>query len=474
MRKYDYDLIVIGGGAAGVAGALMAASQKKKVAIIERDLIGGQNTIISYTQQVASRISQLLFRAREGASFGLNSDHLKINLPSMYSEIQSKAETYIELKRAELEEAKVEIIRSNARFISPIEVAIENGTITSRKFLIATGTSLSTGEITGLDEVGFLTPGEIYLGLPRIPKVVLVVGAGQSGIETAEFLANMGSSVILVEMTERILPKEDPEVAKIIEAKLGKKKKIKILTETKVLALENDGVQTLPTGRKTKVVKAILSRGEQRKSVRVECVVLATGQKPETELGLENANVKFDKSGIVVSNQMQSSNKNIFAAGGVASVKEGKKISDNPFSSYEKDSYEGAIAASVAFNGRSKTVVENNGFVRMTNIYPKVASVGMTEDQCILAGVKYTAAISGLTQKTAIWSPNAEDGFVKILCNREKKILGATIVAPDADILMQEISLAMRNKLSVVDIAAAPHVGMSLSEAIRVTARKLL
>ena len=130
MRKYDYDLIVIGGGAAGVAGALMAASQKKKVAIIERDLIGGQNTIISYTQQVASRISQLLFRAREGASFGLNSDHLKINLPSMYSEIQSKAETYIELKRAELEEAKVEIIRSNARFISPIEVAIENGTIT--------------------------------------------------------------------------------------------------------------------------------------------------------------------------------------------------------------------------------------------------------------------------------------------------------------------------------------------------------
>ena len=199
---------------------------------------------------------------------------------------------------------------------------------------------------------------------------MLVVGAGQSGIETAEFLANMGSSVILVEMTERILPKEDPEVAKIIEAKLGKKKKIKILTETKVLALENDGVQTLPTGRKTKVVKAILSRGEQRKSVRV---------------GLENANVKFDKSGIVVSNQMQTSNKNIFAAGGVASVKEGKKISDNPFSSYEKDSYEGAIAASVAFNGRSKTVVENNGFVRMTNIYPKVASVGMTEDQCILA-----------------------------------------------------------------------------------------
>lgn len=474
MKKYDYDLIVIGGGAAGMAGAMMAATNGKKVAIIEKNLIGGRNTICGFTQLIASRFSQLLYRAREGASFGLNSDHLKVNLPSMYSEIQNNTETYIEMRKKELEEAKIDIIQSLARFISPIEVAINDRTLTAKKFLIATGTNLYTDEITGLPDVDYLTSSEIYLGLPRIPKVVLVVGAGQDGVEAAEFLANLGSSVILVDMDERILPKEDPEVAKIIEAKFNRKKNIKILTETKVIALENDGMQTLPTGRKTKVIKAILARGEQRKSVRIETVVLATGQKPELDLGLENANVKYETTGIVVSNQIQTSNKNIFAAGGVSFIKENKKISDILFSSYEKDSYEGAIAASVAFNGRSKTIVENNGFVRMTNIYPKVASVGMTEDQCILSGIKYTAAISGLTQKTATWSPSAEDGFVKILCNREKKILGATIVAPNADILMQEISLAMRNELSVVDIAAAPHVGMSLAEAVRVTARKLL
>lgn len=474
MKKYDYDLIVIGGGAAGMAGAMMAATNGKKVAIIEKNLIGGRNTICGFTQLIASRFSQLLYRAREGASFGLNSDHLKVNLPSMYSEIQNNTETYIEMRKKELEEAKIDIIQSLTRFISPIEVAINDRTLTAKKFLIATGTNLYTDEITGLPDVDYLTSSEIYLGLPRIPKVVLVVGAGQDGVEAAEFLANLGSSVILVDMDERIIPKEDPEVAKIIEAKFNRKKNIKILTETKVVALENDGMQTLPTGRKTKVVRAILARGEQRKSVRIETVVLATGQKPELDLGLENANVKYETTGIVVSNQMQTSNKNIFAAGGVSFIKENKKISDILFSSYEKDSYEGAIAASVAFNGRSKTTVENNGFVRMTNIYPKVASVGMTEDQCILSGIKYTAAISGLTQKTATWSPSAEDGFVKILCNREKKILGATIVAPNADILMQEISLAMRNGLSVVDIAAAPHVGMSLAEAVRVTARKLL
>lgn len=474
MKKYDYDLIVIGGGAAGMAGAMMATTNGKKVAIIEKNLIGGRNTICGFTRLIASRFSQLLYRAREGASFGLNSDHLKVNLPSMYSEIQNNTETYIEMRKKELEEAKIDIIQSLARFISPIEVAINDRTLTAKKFLIATGTNLYTDEITGLPDVDYLTSSEIYLGLPRIPKVVLVVGAGQDGVEAAEFLANLGSSVILVDMDERILPKEDPEVAKIIEAKFNRKKNIKILTETKVIALENDGMQTLPTGRKTKIIKAILARGEQRKSVRIETVVLATGQRPELDLGLENANVKYETTGIVVSNQMQTSNKNIFAAGGVSFIKENKKISDILFSSYEKDSYEGAIAASVAFNGRSKTIVENNGFVRMTNIYPKVASVGMTEDQCILSGIKYTAAISGLTQKNATWSPSAEDGFIKILCNREKKILGATIVAPNADILMQEISLAMRNGLSVVDIAAAPHVGMSLAEAVRVTARKLL
>ena len=474
MRKFDYDLVVIGGGAAGIAGAMMAATAKKKVAIIEKDLIGGGNTISSFTQLVAGRISQLLNQAREGSNVGLNSDQLKINLPSMYSEIQNRAEDFIEAKQKELAEAKIEVIKSTARFISPIEVAIDEKTITARKFLIASGTLLDTGEITGLEEAGFITTEELFLGLPRIPKVTLVVGAGQNGVEASEFLANLGSSVILVDMNDRILPREDAEVSKIIEAKFEQKKKIKILTETKVVGLENDGVQTLPTGRKTRVVKASLLRGGQKKSVRVECVVLATGRKPGLDLGLENANVKYNAEGILVSNQMQTSNKNIFAAGGVAIVKDNKRISDIPFNSYEKDAYEGAIAASVAFNGRSKTIVESNGFVRMTNIYPKIASVGLTESQCSAMGLKYTTAISGLVQKEATWSPSAEDGFVKIICNREKKILGATIVAPNADILMQEISLAMRNGLSVVDIAAAPHVGMSLAEAVRVTARKLL
>ena len=463
MKKFDYDLVVIGGGAAGIAGAMMASTAKKKVAIIEKDLIGGGNTLCAFSQLMAGRISQLLCQAREGASVGLNSDQLKINLPSMYSEIQNKTEI-----------SKIDIIKSNARFISPIEVATIERTITAKKFLIASGTVLDTGEVAGLEETGFATPAELYLGLPRIPKVALVIGAGQSGVEASEFLANLGSSVILVEMNDRILPKEDLEASKIIEAKFNQKKSIKILTETKVVSVENDGIQTLATGRKTKVIKASLLRGGQKKSVRVECVILAAGQKPELDLGLENANVKYTPEGILVSNQMQTSNRNIFAAGGVATIKGNKKISDSPFSSYEKDTYEGAIAASVAFNGRLKTVVESNGFVRMTNTYPKVASVGMTEEQCAAMGLKYTSAISGLTQKEATWSPSAEDGFVKIICNREKKILGATIVAPNAEALIQEISLAMRNGLTVVDVAAAPHVGMGLPEAVRVTARKLL
>lgn len=474
MKKFDYDLVVIGGGAAGIAGAMMAAAAKKKVAIVEKDLIGGGNTLCAFSRLMAGKISQLLCQAREGSSVGLNSDQLKINLPSMYSEIQNKTEEFIEAKQRELLESKVEVIRSSARFISPIEVATSERTITAKKFLIASGTTISTGEVAGLEETGFVTPAELYLGLPRIPKVALVIGAGQSGVEASEFLANLGSSVILIEMNDRILPKEDLEASKIIEVKFNQKKSIKILTETKVVSVENDGIQTLATGRKTKVIKASLLRGGQKKSVRVECVVLAAGQKPELDLGLENANVKYTPEGILVSNQMQTSNKNIFAAGGVATIKENKKISDLPFSSYEKDTYEGAIAASVAFNGRSKTIVENNGFVRMTNTYPKVASVGITEEQCAAMGLKYTSAISGLTQKEATWSPSAEDGFVKIICNREKKILGATIVAPNAEILIQEISLAMRNGLTVVDVAAAPHVGMSLAEAVRVTARKLL
>ena len=474
MKKYDYDLVVIGGGAAGIAGAMMAVANNKRVALIEKEIIGGKNTVGNFFAQLtASKISQLLNLAREGASFGLNSDNLKVNLPSMYSEIQEKTEQYVRDKKKELLEAKIELIHGTARFISPVEVAVNDQTITAKKFLIATGTSLNTREIAGINETGFLNTSEIYLNLRRVPKVTLVVGAGQAGVEAAEFLANLGGSVILVDLADRILPREDPEVGKLIEKKFAQKK-IKILTQTRVVGLENDGAAKLPTGRKMNIIRASLLRAEQKKAVRVECVVLATGQQSEVDLALENANVKYTKSGILVSNQMQTSSKNIFAAGGAAMIRDEKKIFHDDFSSYEKDSYEGALAVSMALNGRSKTIVDHRGYMRITNTYPKIASIGLTEDQCVASGLKCRVAITDLSDRTAAWSSNSMEGFVKIICNREKKIIGATVVAPEADVLAQEISLAMRNGLSVVDLAATPHVGMSLSEAVRVTARKLL
>ena len=476
MKKYDYDYIVIGSGVAGIAGASVAAMNGKKVAVIERDVIGGKNAICDRLAQLtASNISQLLKVAQSGTSYGVNSENLKINLPSMRSKILEVIEKETLNQKKVLKDLGIDLIHETARFLSPIEVAVGEKTLTAKKFLIATGTKLDTGNISGLEN-NFLTVSDLYLNLTRIPKVSLVIGASQSGCEAAEFLAEMGSSVILVDLADRILPKEDPEVGELIEKYFSEKYKIKVLAQTRVLSIEKNGTQTLSSGRKMNVLKAVLMKAEQEKAVRVECVVLATGQIPELDLGLENAGIRYDRNGIEVSQQMQTSIKHIFAAGGVAKIKNTKsrKSSLNTFYCFEKDYYEGVIATSSCFSNRSKATADDTLFAKVTNTYPKIASIGLTEDFCIASGVKYASAITELGETTAGLLSNFKAGFVKILCNREKKIIGATIVAPNAEIIMQEIAFAIKNDLSVIDIAASPHTKTSLSEVVRITARKLI
>ena len=140
-------------------------------------------------------------------------------------------------------------------------------------------------------------------------------------------------------------------------------------------------------------------------------------------------------------------------------------------SSTEKASYEAAVAASNIVN-RGKGIVNYRGFVRMTDTFPKVAAVGLTEDECIARDLRYKQVLVPLSSVSASNTSEYQDGFVKIVSNREQKILGATIVAPNADILIQELVLAMKADLRIVDIASAPHVALSFGEAVRVAARR--
>lgn len=456
-NKYDYEYAVIGSGAAGQAAALMAGRSGKKVVLVEAEQLGGATTVTrDLPYGVALEFSQLYTEARQGARMGISSGNLHFNYPTVRNWRAGVVRRSVMEIRKELQAAGVKYAKGFAHFLEPNKLAVgTNGTLTAKKFLIATGAKPITTGISGLDAVKFLTPAQV-LDLKKLPKVVMVIGGGASGCEAAEYLAELGVKVLVTELAERILPKEDPEVAEVMTKHFSKNLGIKILPGSRVVAVQND----------RRATKVIFMNGGKEKSVRVEAVVLAAGTKPAVDLGLENAGVKYDLNGIKVNDAMQTSARHIYAAGDVAA-------SALKVSSAEKASYEAAVAVANMLN-RAKSPVDYRGFARVIHTYPRIASVGLTEDQCIQRDRKYRQAIVLAKEASVSKVDGFEDGFIKmIVAKKDGKILGATAVCPQAELVIQEIVLAMRTDLKLLDIATAPHTTMGWAELVKLVARRL-
>lgn len=453
MKKFDYDYLVIGSGAAGKAAALMAAGAGLKTAIVEAERWGGSTLNYRNVPDAASlHFSSLYMQAVKGARFGLSSANLRYNYPTAlhWRTVASRRAGGGSTK--DLEEAGATCIKGFAHFVGPHEIAVgDEGRVSAKKILIATGSTMAENGITGADSVAHLTP-RTAMTVNRLPKVALVVGGGASGCEIAEYYASLGVSVLLVELAERLLPKEDSEVGEMLEFYLTKQLGVKVLTQSRVIALEKD--------RSFK--KVIFLRGGQEKAVKVEEVIFATGSKPALDLGLENAGVKFTKNGIKVDKSLQTNVRHIFAAGDVLGGE----------SSTEKATYEAAVVTANIIN-RGKAAVNYKGFARVTNTFPMVASVGMTEDSCMKRDKKYKVALAPLSVANASNTEDFRTGFIKMLSDREGKIIGATVVAPRADLIIQEIALAIRQNLRVVDVASTPHIADGWGEIVKVVARRL-
>src|SRR5574344_60721 len=353
MKKFDYDLVVIGSGAAGTTSALMASGAGLKVAIIEASSWGGTNlNRRDIPFAAALNFSQNYKNTIEATKFGLISSDLRYNYPTTMNWINTAKKRAGANSKKDLEDAGVDCISGFAQFITPNQIAVGERQISAKDFLIATGTTPKDSKIAGAkwwdskDENDSLVrctlPEEIF-NMTKLPKVVLVVGGGATGCETAEYLSEMGSTVILAEISERLLPKEDPEAGEIIEKRLSKTCGVKVLTSTRVLSV-TEAEETLPNGRRINAKKVTFIKDGKEKSVKVETVVLATGSQPATDMGLNNAKVDFDSEGIKVSNTMQTSMKNIYAAGDCANATYEKKMNVNEISSSEKSSYEAAMA----------------------------------------------------------------------------------------------------------------------------------
>lgn len=452
MSRFDYQYVVIGSGAAGSAAALMAAGLGAHTAIVETDRWGG--TTLNYRDipyAAALGFAQRYAEAVAGSRFGMSSANLRFNYPTVLNWQAAAVRRAGGGNRKVFENAGIDCYHGFAQFISSHEIAVGDKQISSEKFLIATGTNVGINGITGIDTVSCWSPNTA-LRMAKLPRVMMVIGGGSTGCEIAEYFAALGVEVLIAEAQDRILPREDPEASEVIEKHLKDRFGVKVLTDSRVVALQrdNEGQQV------------IFVRGSQEKSVRVEAIVLATTTEPSTDIGLENAGVKYSYRGIQVDQNLRTTNRHIWAAGDVIGGE----------SSTEKATYEGKLATLNAISNAGN-IVNYTGFIRMTDTLPKVAKVGLNEIECAQLKEKQKSALVPLEAISAANTNDFRAGFVKLTINAKSQVLGATVVSPDADLVIQEIALALRAGMQASELAGTPHVATGWAEAVRMTAREL-
>ncbi|MBR3122279.1 NAD(P)/FAD-dependent oxidoreductase [Candidatus Saccharibacteria bacterium] len=450
-KKYGFNYIIIGSGPAGSTAALKLAKAKKSVALIEGHFFGGSNlNTRDIPYGVALDFSHYFGQLSTYPE--LQNQELSFNLPTIAAR---ELTTVIEAggnNKKKFEDAGIICFNGYANFLDAHTIAVNQRKLTAEFFIIATGSHLKADEISGTEVVDFLTP-ETAIKARRLPNVVAVIGGGSTGCEIAEYYAELGSKVVLFEMADHLLPKEDQEVGELLTDYFSRRLGITILPASKVVAIEEDELS-----------KRIIFRYDNtEKLVRVDTIVLATGSEPNLDLGLENAEVKYKNSGITVDKFLQTSAKNIYAAGDCLGEE----------SSTDRAYLEGFNLAVNLIN-KSKVPFDYNGIIRSINTYPEIAVVGLNENDLIRRDRKFKKVLVNLDEVIASKIHNFDYGFTKLLIDRSGHILGATIVAPHANLIAQELALAIRHNLTVLEIASTPHVINDYSQMVRLAAKKLL
>lgn len=451
--QFDYDLIVIGSGAGGSAAATIAAREGKKVAIIESETFGGDSPNWSDVPTKALlHAAQLYDEARHGARFGLRSNTLGYNYPSLrtWKELAVKRTGAAGNKKF-YESQCIDAFLGNAHFLSPHEVTVNRRHMTAAHFLVATGSHWVAPDIQGLADIHYLTPRTILESI-RPPKSLYIIGGGTIGVELAQLMAIFGTKVYLAEVAARILPKEDEEVGELIERLLLENKGVTTLTQTRTLSIIKDGLGARVT----------FLRGGVEKSVRVDEILIATGRTPSVDLGLENASIQYTPAGIEVNEHLQTSARHIYAAGDVLG--------------HSRHTHTALHESRVAAHNilmKTRVAPDYTASPRLTFTFPGVASVGLSEDDCLKRDLPINKATAPLGIIARSNTSDFHDGFVKVITDKKGVIIGATVVAPHAAEIVHELALAVKYGLTASQVAATPHAFLSWSEGVRVACGKL-
>lgn len=443
MAQYDFDYIVIGGGAAGLTAAGIAANAGVKTMMIERERLGGDCT---WTGCVPSKAllhaAHLAHHAREASAFGIDAE-VTVDFSRVMAHVHAlREEVYEDADAPEIFEGfGIEVVHGDARFVNDhtIEITaeasgdshhVEKRRVTGRMFIICSGGRAAPPPIDGLDSVDYLT-NETLFEITEQPEQLAIVGSGPIGIEMGQAFNRLGTSVTIIDRAGRILGRDDPEHADVLRQRL-EEEGVRFVFDMTVERVEasGDGGLTLH-----------LSGGE---TLEADQLLIATGRKPNIEtLNLDDAGIEYTEKGVSVNDKCRTSQSHIYAAGDCTGEYALTHMSEHM-----------AKVATTNAVLKVPSTIDRDGVPWTTFSDPELAHLGASEKELEESGTDfvtyhfpYTKVDRGITEGKTI-------GSIKVFATKWRgKILGASVLGERAGELMQIFAVAMKAGTSLQSIA---------------------
>jgi pyruvate/2-oxoglutarate dehydrogenase complex dihydrolipoamide dehydrogenase (E3) component len=459
MKKAEgvYNAVVIGAGTAGLVTAAGTAGLGGRVALVERNLMGGDCLNFGCVPSKALISSaRLIQQIRESEKWGLDQPEPQFVFEKVFERMRARrAKIAPHDSRERFESLGVDVFHGQARFVSPHEVEVNGQRLRARNFVIATGSRAVVPKIKGIENVPYFTNETIFDELKRKPENMIVLGGGPIGCELAQAFRRLGVQVTIIQRGDQLLPREDRDVAEFLE---------RHLINEGVRIVKNTDARSLATSDAGKVALEFLDRQSDRLAERTlfaDVLLVAVGRTPNfRSLDLESVGVNVNERGVSVNGYLQTSQRHIYAVGDVI----------GPFLfTHMADAQARVIVRNIVVPFQFlRQKMDYSVVPWCTYVDPEIAHVGLGEKEARHKNVDYDLFVVPLEDVDRAVVESEDAGFAKILTAKgSDKILGATIVAPRAGDLLHEFVLAMKAGIGLGTIASTIHAYPTFAELAR-------